>query len=37
MIAEFRRFSGFTPDVLAQGQWFHPFIEGGRRSRAAMR
>jgi AraC-like DNA-binding protein len=27
MIAEFRRFAGFTPDALLRGRWFHPFIE----------
>jgi AraC-like DNA-binding protein len=27
MIAEFRRFTGFTPDALLRGRWFHPFIE----------
>lgn len=27
MIAEFRRFSGFTPEALARGKWFHPFFE----------
>ncbi len=31
MIAEFRRFAGLTPDALAQGRWFHPFIEAGFR------
>jgi AraC-like DNA-binding protein len=27
MIAEFRQFSGLTPQALASGRWFHPFIE----------
>ncbi len=27
MIAEFRRFSGMTPEALHRGRWFHPFIE----------
>jgi AraC-like DNA-binding protein len=27
MIAEFRRFSSLTPQALARGKWFHPFIE----------
>jgi hypothetical protein len=27
MIAEFRQFSGLTPQTLASRQWFHPFIE----------
>jgi AraC-like DNA-binding protein len=27
LIAEFREFSGLTPQVLATRQWFHPFIE----------
>jgi AraC-like DNA-binding protein len=27
MIAEFRRFSSLTPDMVARGDWFHPFIE----------
>ncbi|HJT88375.1 MAG TPA: AraC family transcriptional regulator [Bryobacteraceae bacterium] len=27
MIAEFRRFTGMTPEALLQGRWFHPFIE----------
>lgn len=26
MIAEFRRFSGLTPQMLASRRWFHPFI-----------
>ncbi len=29
MIAEFRRFTGFSPDALLRGRWFHPFIEQG--------
>ena len=31
MIAEFRRFSGMTPEVLHRGRWFHPFIERSAR------
>jgi AraC-like DNA-binding protein len=27
MIAEFREFSGLTPETLARQRWFHPFIE----------
>ncbi len=27
MIAEFREFSSLTPNMLATGHWFHPFIE----------
>ena len=30
MIAEFRRFSSLTPQTLAAGGWFHPFIERAR-------
>ncbi len=30
MIAEFREFSGLTPQVLASRDWFHPFIERTR-------
>jgi AraC-like DNA-binding protein len=30
MIAEFRQFSGLTPQTLATGRWFHPFIERAR-------
>jgi len=30
MIAEFRQFSGLTPQALAAGRWFHPFIERAR-------
>jgi AraC-like DNA-binding protein len=30
MIAEFRRFSSLTPQALAAGGWFHPFIERAR-------
>jgi AraC-like DNA-binding protein len=33
MIAEFRQFSGLTPHALAQGQWFHPFIERAKQLR----
>ncbi len=35
MIAEFREFSSLTPEVLAAGNWFHPFIERARRKRDA--
>jgi AraC-like DNA-binding protein len=31
MIAEFRRFSGMTPETLYRGRWFHPFIERSAR------
>jgi AraC-like DNA-binding protein len=31
MIAEFRRFSGMTPEALHRGRWFHPFIERSAR------
>jgi AraC-like DNA-binding protein len=31
MIAEFRRFSSLTPQTLASGAWFHPFIERARK------
>jgi hypothetical protein len=27
MIAEFREFTGLTPQSLASRDWFHPFIE----------
>jgi AraC-like DNA-binding protein len=27
LIAEFRQFSGLTPQELASKDWFHPFIE----------
>jgi AraC-like DNA-binding protein len=30
LIAEFRRFSSLTPQSLALGRWFHPFIERAR-------
>jgi AraC-like DNA-binding protein len=30
MIAEFRHFSSLTPEMLATGYWFHPFIERTR-------
>jgi AraC-like DNA-binding protein len=30
MIAEFRRFSGLTPQALVDRDWFHPFIERAR-------
>ena len=33
MIAEFRQFSGLTPDTLASRDWFHPFIERARTRR----
>lgn len=31
MIAEYRRFSSLTPEMLASRRWFHPFIERARR------
>jgi AraC-like DNA-binding protein len=34
MIAEVREFSGLTPHALASRQWFHPFIERVRPTRA---
>ena len=37
MIAEFRRFSGFTPQTLATGRWFNPFIERARSRAVAAR
>jgi AraC-like DNA-binding protein len=33
MIAEFRRFSSLTPQALAKGKWFHPFIERAKARR----
>jgi AraC-like DNA-binding protein len=30
MIAEFRQFTGLTPNALANRQWFHPFFERAR-------
>lgn len=30
MIAEFRCFSSLTPEQIAHGHWFHPFIERAR-------
>ncbi len=33
MIAEFREFSGLTPDTLVGRYWFHPFIERARDRR----
>lgn len=33
MIAEFRRFSGMTPEALRRDRWFHPFIERSVRRR----
>jgi AraC-like DNA-binding protein len=35
MIAELREFSSFTPERLAGGRVFHPFIERARKARAA--
>jgi len=35
MIREFRRFSSLTPNDLASGRWFHPFIERARGSYSA--
>jgi AraC-like DNA-binding protein len=37
MIAEFRRFSSLTPQTLASGGWFHPFIERARKRTLATR
>lgn len=37
MIAEFRRFSSLTPQTLAAGGWFHPFIERARGRSAISR
>jgi transcriptional regulator GlxA family with amidase domain len=34
MIAEFREFSGLTPQTLASRDWFHPFIERAKSGRA---
>ena len=34
MIAEFREFSGLTPETLARQRWFHPFIERARAVRS---
>lgn len=38
MIAEFRRFSSLTPQTLAAGRWFHPFIDRAieRRARSGV-
>lgn len=33
MIAEFRCFSSLTPERIARGRWFHPFIELARTAR----
>ena len=35
MIAEFREFSGLTPQTLASRDWFHPFIERAKSRRAS--
>ena len=37
MIAEFRKFSGLTPQTLASRDWFHPFIVRERATAAAER
>jgi AraC-like DNA-binding protein len=37
MIAEFREFSGLTPQTLASRPWFHPFIERAKSSRWTTR
>ena len=37
MIAEFRRFSSLTPQSLASGRWFHPFIVRARNTRPERR
>jgi AraC-like DNA-binding protein len=34
MIAEFREFSGLTPQTLASREWFHPFIERAKTVRS---
>jgi len=34
MIREFQRFATLTPQQVAVGEWFHPFIERARKSRA---
>jgi AraC-like DNA-binding protein len=36
MIAEFRRFSSLTPQKLAAGKWFHPFIERAKARRRQL-
>ena len=36
MIAEFRRFTGLTPESLRRDPWFHPFIERSTRRRSAL-
>jgi AraC-like DNA-binding protein len=35
MIAEFREFSSLTPELLAVGRWFHPFILEAQARRGA--
>ena len=37
MIAEFRQFSSLTPQQLANGDWFHPFIERAKSGGTASR
>ena len=37
MIAEFRRFSSLTPQMLAREKWFHPFIERAKARRLSER
>lgn len=37
MIAEFREFSGVTPQALVSRHWFHPFIERARAARSSPR
>jgi AraC-like DNA-binding protein len=36
MIGEFRRFSSLTPQQLASGRWFHPFIEHAKARAASV-
>lgn len=36
MIAEFRQFTGLTPQMLASREWFHPFIERAKSGGWAM-
>lgn len=36
MIADFREFTGLTPQTLASREWFHPFIERAKSGRWGM-
>jgi AraC-like DNA-binding protein len=36
LIAEFRQFSGLTPETLVSRHWFHPFIERARDRRGRV-